>query len=174
MNKLHLYTGGGKGKTTAAMGLALRSLGHGNRVLIAQFMKDHRSGELLALQRLEGATVLLGEEVKGFVSSMTEEEQQQTAASQEAYIQRLLEALQSIRPQTIILDELAIAVSLDIVSDDSAQRLIAGALTHGETVVTGMLAPDWLHDQADYITNMQPLRHPYDTEKLSARKAVEW
>ena len=58
--KLHVYTGDGKGKTTAAMGLALRalgSLGHGRRVLIAQFLKDGRSGELAALKTFERATV---------------------------------------------------------------------------------------------------------------------
>jgi cob(I)alamin adenosyltransferase len=56
-NKLHLYMGQGKGKTTAAMGLALRALGHGRRVLIAQFLKDGRSGELRTLKNLPGALV---------------------------------------------------------------------------------------------------------------------
>ena len=70
MNKLHVYTGDGKGKTTAAMGLALRSLGHGNTVLVAQFMKKGNSGELAALRRFENATVMTAEPIRGFTFQM--------------------------------------------------------------------------------------------------------
>ena len=69
MNKLHVYTGPGKGKTTAAMGLALRSLGHGNAVLVAQFMKRANSGELAALRRLN-ACVLTAPPISGFTFRM--------------------------------------------------------------------------------------------------------
>ena len=73
-NKLHVYTGEGKGKTTAGMGLALRSVGHGNRVLVAQFMKRGNSGELKALQTFPNARVTMAEPVKGFTFRMSEEE----------------------------------------------------------------------------------------------------
>lgn len=174
MNKLHVYTGGGKGKTTAAMGLALRSLGHGNTVLVAQFMKDHRSGELLALRQFPSALVMLGQPVQGFVSAMSEEEKQQTVSAQEEYLRLLLDTLQSARPQTIILDELGIAAALEIISEEAALRLIQASLAHGETVVTGAFCPAWLTEMADYITCMQSQRHPYETQGLAARQSVEW
>ena len=82
--KLHVYTGNGKGKTTAAMGLALRSLGHGRRVLIAQFLKDGRSGELTALRTFERATVYPAEPISGFVFAMTAEEKEEAARRQNA------------------------------------------------------------------------------------------
>ena len=66
-NKLHVYTGNGKGKTTAAMGLAVRSAGHGRRVLIAQFLKDGRSGELNAFKMLPSVEVYPMKPVSGFV-----------------------------------------------------------------------------------------------------------
>ena len=67
MNRLHVYTGEGKGKTTAAMGLALRSLGHGNRVLVAQFMKKGNSGELAALRTFENALIITAEPEKEYL-----------------------------------------------------------------------------------------------------------
>ena len=75
--KLHVYTGNGKGKTTAAMGLALRSLGHGRRVLIAQFLKDGRSGELAALCTFEQATIYPAKPISGFVFAMSPEEKEE-------------------------------------------------------------------------------------------------
>ena len=80
--KLHVYTGDGKGKTTAAMGLALRSLGHGRRVLIAQFLKDGRSGELAALRTFERATVYPAKPISGFVFAMTAAQKEEAAKQQ--------------------------------------------------------------------------------------------
>ena len=82
--KLHVYTGNGKGKTTAAMGLALRSLGHGRRVLIAQFLKDGRSGELAALRTFERATVYPAKPISGFVFAMTAAQKEEAAKQQNA------------------------------------------------------------------------------------------
>ncbi|HSK69145.1 MAG TPA: cob(I)yrinic acid a,c-diamide adenosyltransferase, partial [Candidatus Limnocylindria bacterium] len=70
---LHVYTGDGKGKTTAAMGLALRVLGHGGKALLAQFMKDGTSGELASLASLAGAEVFPGLRMDGFIWRMGEE-----------------------------------------------------------------------------------------------------
>lgn len=81
IRKLHLYTGTGKGKTTAAMGLAFRALGHGERVLIAQFLKDGRSGELQAFKRFENATLWPGEPVKTFVFRMTPQQKEEARAA---------------------------------------------------------------------------------------------
>ena len=81
--KLHVYTGTGKGKTTAAMGLALRSLGHGRRVLIAQFLKDGRSGELAALCTFKQATIYPAKPISGFVFAMSPEEKEEAADEEE-------------------------------------------------------------------------------------------
>ena len=172
--KLHLYTGEGKGKTTAAMGLALRSLGHGNRVLIAQFVKDGRSGELRALARLPQALVCAGKPVKGFVSRMTAEEKERTAKEQLEQARALIALMDKERPALVVLDELAMAVHLGLLGDQAAADLIDAGLAHGEVAVTGRCAPDWLHRRADYVSVVTPEKHPYKTEGLKARKGIEW
>lgn len=174
MNKLHLYTGDGKGKTTAAMGLALRALGHGRRVLVGQFVKDGRSGELAALRQLTGAIVMPCPPMEGFTFSMTEAERAAAVRAQGEYLQALRWTIAETQPDCIVLDELAMAASLGMVSQEDAQLLIDEALTHGETVVTGYYAPAWLRERADYLTLLQAERHPYQSEQLPAREGVEW
>lgn len=172
--KLHLYTGNGKGKTTAAMGLALRSLGHGKRVLIAQFMKDGESGELAALARLEGCRIEKGEPVTKFTFQMTREELESTAASQSAFAHGLMKAIRTFSPDLIVLDELACAAGYGLMHEDAARALITAALESGECAVTGRDAPKWLLDMADYVSDIRAVRHPYDTQKLPARAGIEY
>ena len=174
MNKLHLYWGSGKGKTTAAMGMAVRALGHDRRVLIAQFMKSGTSGELAVLCRFANAVVYPSVPVSGFVSRMSPDEKQQVCAEQTRMASALAETILSTRPEMIILDELAIAWQRGIVEEQTAIALVAAALISGETVVTGRDAPDWLKAHADYISRVDAQRHPYETEGLKAREGVEW
>lgn len=174
MNRLHLYTGDGKGKTTAAMGLALRRLGHGGRVLIGQFLKDGFSGELSALRQLPGATVLPCPPMEGFLSRMTAEERSSAERAQAAYLHTLICTVEELQPDCIILDELAAALALSAVPEQEARTLIEASLRWGETVVTGAFTPAWLRDRADYVTCMRAERHPYQTQQLPARKGVEW
>ena len=110
-NKLHVYTGNGKGKTTAAMGLAVRSAGHGRRVLIAQFLKDGRSGELNAFKMLPSVEVYPMKPVNGFVFAMSEEEKRQTEKEQRAQALALRTHIEQSRPELIVLDELNVALS---------------------------------------------------------------
>lgn len=173
-NRLHVYTGDGKGKTTAAMGLALRSLGHGRRALIAQFLKDGSSGELRALERLDGATVFSSQPLNGFVFQMTAEERAHAARAQTEQALRLAEAIRREKPSLAVLDELGEAVWLEMVTPDAAQALIDAALECAETVVTGRDAPEWLLARADYVSRISAEKHPFRTEGLPAREGVEW
>ena len=102
--RLHLYYGDGKGKTSAGMGLALRALGHGKRVLIAQFMKTGQSGELNALRLIPGATVFDMKPVQGFLFRMTEEERAHTIAEQNQEAVRLRQTIEAEKPDLILLD----------------------------------------------------------------------
>ena len=174
MNRLHVYWGEGKGKTTAAMGLALRSLGHGNRVLIGQFIKDGTSGELAALRQFANAEVCPAEPLYGLATSLPEAERRAAARAQAAYLVSLQEKLTAFQPQTVILDELGMALFLEMVGEAAARALIASALICGETVVTGRYAPAWLLEQADYVSRIDAMKHPYLTEGLKARQGVEW
>lgn len=173
-HRLHLYYGEGKGKTTAAMGLALRALGHGRQVLIAQFMKTGTSGELAALRQLPGARVEVLSPVRGFFSRMSEEEQARTIREQTWQARDLADAIRRDQPDMIVLDELAVVWARGVVEEAAAEALVQAAMTAGETVVTGRDAPQRLMAQADYISHIAAERHPYQTEGLRAREGVEW
>ncbi|MBR5009853.1 MAG: cob(I)yrinic acid a,c-diamide adenosyltransferase [Clostridia bacterium] len=174
MNKLHVYTGNGKGKTTAAMGLALRSAGHGNKVLVAQFMKRGNSGELKAFGRFDNVRVMSANPIKGFTSRLSPEDRSSARADQTAFAEEAASQIDLWQPETVILDELGIALALDMVDEEGARKLIDKALSSGETVVTGRAVPMWLTEKADYLSRITAEKHPYATEKLPARKGVEW
>ncbi len=174
MNNLHVYTGDGKGKTTAAMGLALRGLGHGRKVLVAQFMKNGVSGELSALTLLPGAHVVTAPPTAGFVSRMSPDKREETAREQLSFARETEEIIRRERPETIVLDEINVALSLGMLSAEAGAELINTALESGETVATGRNAPDWLREKADYVSVIMPEKHPYATRKQPARKGVEW
>ncbi len=173
-SRLHVYTGDGKGKTTAAMGLALRALGHEQSVLIAQFLKDGQSGELSAIAQLPGVQIYPIQPMKGFVFLMSDEEKWETAIIQNGEARKLTRQILEKKPKMIVLDELCVALSTGMVDEETAGALLDAALSCGETVVTGRGAPEWLVKRADYVSCIKAVKHPYQTEKLSARAGVEW
>lgn len=173
MNRLHVYTGEGKGKTTAAMGLALRSLGHDRRVLIAQFLKNGNSGEVCMLAGFEQARVVTVP-VAGFTFNMTPEQLENTKREQTAHARRLMQIMDEWKPQLIVLDELCVALACGLVDEQTGRALVDAALAAGETVATGRNAPAWLTDRADYVSRIEAQKHPFETEGLAAREGIEW
>jgi len=173
VNMLHLYYGDGKGKTTAAMGLALRALGNGKRVLIGQFLKNGRSGELKALERMPAVACMLAEPMEAFTSRMNAAQLDHAAAVQHALAERLTNALVETHPALIVLDELSVAVSTGLLDEETAWALICRALAEGETVVTGRNPPAAWLERADYVSEIVKRKHPYDLGQ-QARKGVEW
>ena len=165
---LHLYYGDGKGKTTAAMGLALRALGSGKRVVIVQFLKGGQSGEIPLLEQL-GATVYRGKAGQKFVFQMNEAEKAATRALQN---QNLAAAL--AQPcDLLVLDEAGSAWELDMVDKDLLQQAVLHRPAGQECVLTAHAAPAWMLDAADYLTEMCCRRHPYQ-KGIAARKGVEY
>lgn len=165
---VHLYWGEGKGKTTAAMGLALRALGHGLRVVVVQFLKSGTSGELDPLERL-GAAVWSGKAGMKFVSQMTGQEQAETRAMQTAHLQSALETPCDL----LILDEACAAWQMDMVDRDLLRRAVCGRPQGREVVLTGREPADWMRQAADYSTELRCHRHPYQ-RGVKARKGVEF
>lgn len=165
---VHLYCGDGKGKTTAAMGLALRALGQGMRVVVVQFLKNGTSGELEPLKKL-GAAVYSGRPGAKFTFQMNAEEKAQATKENNA---RLAEALQ--QPcDLLILDEICAARNSGMVDEALAKQAVLERPQHREVVLTGRNPETWMAEAADYITEMQPRRHPYE-QGISARKGIEF
>lgn len=164
---LHLYWGNGKGKTTAAMGLALRALGHGRRVVIVQFLKDGTSGEIAPL-RAAGAAVYACPNAK-FTWLMDEADK---AAAREASARALGQAL--AEPfDLLVLDEACAALKSGILDEALLRRAVTFAKNGREVVLTGRDPAPWLQDAADYSTEMRAHRHPY-ADGVAAREGVEY
>ena len=164
---LHLYWGNGKGKTTAAMGLALCALGHGRRVVIVQFLKDGTSGEIAPL-RAAGAAVYACPNAK-FTWLMDEADK---AAAREASARALGQAL--AEPfDLLVLDEACAALKSSILDEALLRRAVAFAKNGREVVLTGRDPAPWLQDAADYSTEMRAHRHPY-ADGVAAREGVEY
>ena len=165
---LHLYWGDGKGKTTAAMGLALRALGAGKRVVIVQFLKGGNSGEIPLLARL-GAEVYRGKAGQKFVFQMNEAEKEATRQLQNAN----LTAAMADPADLLILDEAGSAWELDMVDKALLQKAVLERPAEQECVLTAHAAPQWMLDAADYSTEMKCRRHPYQ-KGIKARKGIEY
>ena len=144
---LHLYWGDGKGKTTAAMGLALRALGSGKRVVIVQFLKGGQK----------------------FVFQMNEAEK---AAARAVQNENLTAALAE-PADLLILDEAGSAWELDMVDKDLLRRAVLERPAAQECVLTAHKAPQWMLDAANYSTEMKCRRHPYQ-KGIKARKGIEY
>ena len=162
---IHLYHGDGKGKTTAAMGLALRMAGRGRPVVIAQFLKGADSGERLALARLPQVTLLPVPEKLKFLFAMTEEERRQEARR----AQELL--AQAGQAAAVVLDEVCDGVNAGLLPLADLLALLDGA--RAEVVLTGRDPAPELTERADYITHFQKEKHPYD-RGVPARCGVEF
>ena len=165
---VHLYWGEGKGKTTAAMGLALRALGQGARVVIVQFLKGADTGEVPLLRQL-GAEIYRGKAGQKFVFQMDEAEK---AATRRLQDQNLTAAL--ARPaDLLVLDEACAAWQLDMVDRALLERAVRERPAGQEVVLTGRAPAPWMEELADYSTEMRCCRHPYE-KGVTARKGVEF
>lgn len=170
---VHLYCGDGKGKTTAAVGLAVRFAGRGGKVVVAQFLKDGTSGECRALAKLETVTMLAANPVGKFSFQMNEEEKQRTADA----VQRTFAAATGYAVREgaglLILDEVCAAISCGFLDEQEVLDFLDGRPDTIEVVLTGRDPSEALQQRADYITEMTKRRHPFDGG-VTAREGIEW
>jgi cob(I)alamin adenosyltransferase len=166
---IHIYCGDGKGKTTAALGLALRAAGSGMRVHFVQFLKGGETSELASLARIPEITVLRCSRNFGFTFNMT-------AADKAAVTECHNEMLRTIRerlPETdlLVLDEFFAAYNHRLMDCTFAGQLIADC--QAELVLTGRDPAEQFLELADYVSEIRAVKHPY-TRGISARKGIEF
>ena len=165
---IHIYCGDGKGKTTAALGLALRAAGAGWKVHIYQFMKGSPTSELVSLEKL-GIQVKRLSRDYGFVKNMTEEEKQLVKSEHDA----LLGECMRDDCDLMILDEIFSAVNKGVADKEKALQVMHLCSHFQDIVLTGRDPDREFLDAADYITDMQSVRHPYQ-KGIAARKGIEY
>lgn len=170
---VQIYTGDGKGKTTAAMGLALRAAGRGLRVRIVQFMKGRDTGELHALARIPGVEVYRTAECGKFYGAMNDAEKRAVKASCREMLDRVAGWLARREPDVLILDEAMGAIHCGALHTADFLALLDARPDTVELVLTGRRVPDALARRADLITEMVPLKHYFDAG-VPGRKGIEY
>jgi cob(I)alamin adenosyltransferase len=166
---VQVYTGDGKGKTTAAMGLALRAAGAGLRVFVAQFMKSGESSEIAALAVLKPLIALETFGSGRFVRGIPSPEDFASAARGLARVRHVVSLGEHA---LVILDEANVALSVGILEEDALLDLIAQKPRHVELVFTGRGAPSRLLERADLVTEMRAIKH-YFKKGVAARRGIE-
>ncbi|MBN2226785.1 MAG: cob(I)yrinic acid a,c-diamide adenosyltransferase [candidate division Zixibacteria bacterium] len=166
---IQVYTGDGKGKTTAAFGLALRAVGAGLKVFIAQFVKGMHYSELDALKRFENEITIRQYGRDCFIHKDPTEED---IACARAGLAEVAQAIASGEYQLVILDEANIATYYQLFSVEELLEIITGRPEHVEIVITGRKADPRVIEAADLVTEMMEIRHYY-TKGVEARAGIE-
>ena len=171
MGLVQVYTGNGKGKTTAALGLALRAAGSGLRTYIGQFLKSRHYGELVTVRRLAPYVTVEQYGLAGWVhvNGVTPE---QRAAAQEG-LAKVRRALLSGEYDLVVADEINIALDFGILTEGEVIDLIDNRPPQVELVLTGRRAAVSIIGRADLVTEMQEVRHPY-RQGIPARVGIEF
>jgi cob(I)alamin adenosyltransferase len=169
---IQVYTGNGKGKTTAALGLALRAAGRGMRTYIAQFLKKGEYGELLAVKRFLPEWIVI--EQFGLPEFHHQEKGVRSIEREaaEAGLDAVKKTLSGGKFQIVVLDEINTLLHFKILAVEPVLRLLYEKPEALELVLTGRYAPPEVLAHADLITDMQEIRHYYQ-KKIPARTGIE-
>lgn len=159
---LIVYTGDGKGKTTAALGTAFRALGYGWKICMVQFIKGTwKYGEMKSVER-QGERFEIHPMGAGFYKilddNQPEEAHRQAAAEA---VDLIVEKLQSGAYDLVIADELNVALKTGLIDEAAFRHVLDARPKHVHLIVTGRAAPDFLIEEADMVTEMQEVKHPY-------------
>ncbi|KPK80419.1 MAG: cob(I)yrinic acid a,c-diamide adenosyltransferase [Gemmatimonas sp. SM23_52] len=166
---IQIYTGDGKGKTTAALGLALRASGHGLRSYVGQFMKGQHYGELAALRDHPDITI---EQYGDLQCVRREEITAEHIAQAHRGLDRARQAMHSGQYQIIVLDEVNVALWFGLLAVDEVLAFLDERPDNVEVILTGRRAPAELITVADLVTEMTEVKHYYQ-RGVTARDGIE-
>ncbi|HHX50207.1 MAG TPA: cob(I)yrinic acid a,c-diamide adenosyltransferase [Clostridia bacterium] len=169
---IQVYIGDGKGKSTAAFGLALRALGQGFKVLIVQFMKTgHGYGEVTALEKFKPNLEIYSFGRQGFIKKGQPLEEDYQLAADALSLAR--KKMISEEYDLIILDEINNALYFDLLSPEKVLEFMEEKPHRTELVLTGRNAPEEVLDQAHLVTEMKKIKHPYE-KGIGSRAGIEY
>ncbi len=166
---IHIYTGEGKGKTTASVGLAVRARGRGMKVIFSQFMKAVTGGEIAMLEKLQVRILSFKEVLSPYFHPGAD------LGALRAKALGALEQLDIIMPgyDLVVLDEFMHLIRHGLVTEAEALAFLKRKPAGVELVLTGREAPDTLIEAADYVTEMKAVKHPLN-RGLKAREGIEF
>ena len=166
---IHIYCGDGKGKTTAAVGPCVRACGHGRKCLWTSFLKDYDSGEFMGTTPF---TIYPGEPVRQFVFTMTEEQKQATANEHTQRLKAVFSKAEQENFDLLVLDESIASCNLNLIPTDLLVRLLQKKPSHLEVILTGRDTKPEPIELAHYVSEIRPIKHPYDSG-VPSREGIE-
>ena len=167
---VHIYCGDGKGKTTCSMGLSIRAAGNGKKVLLHQFLKDNSSSERYVIDKIPNITVVPGKKMDKFTFQMNEEEKALLHEQNDAMFERLVK--EAAAYDMLVLDESVYAMSMGLLTEEKVIDFLKNRPEKLEVVLTGRNPSEALKEQADYISEICKIKHPFD-EGLGSRQGIE-
>ncbi len=171
---IQVYTGDGKGKTTAAIGQGIRAIGSGNKVFMVQFLKSSQTGELSTLKRLEPEfRVFRFERERGFVWTLSKDELDELQADIRNAFEFVKNCMQKKACDVLILDEIMGVLKNELLSVTEIVTLLKSKPEEMEVVLTGRNVPSEILELADYVSDIIGVKHPYQ-KGIAARKGIEY
>lgn len=171
LGKIHVYTGPGQGKTQAALGLAMRALGHGYKVIVIQFMKGKDSGENLIQKKLSPLYEIYHFGRKKFVEKGKVDKQDVKLAKNA--LDFALEVAKKKKPDILILDEINVAIDFKLLDVKEVIDFLDKVPKGIEIVLTGRGMAKEIKEKADLVTVMQKVKHYFD-KGVQAREGIEY
>ncbi len=175
MGLVHIYTGDGKGKTTAAIGQGIRAAGRGLKVYMVQFLKGSFSGELETLKRLEPdfRVFRFEKERTCFVWNMTQEQKLELKAEVSGGFEKVKAFLANKECDLLILDEIFGVLSNKFIEVEELSEFLESRPEGIEIVLTGRNAPERIRELADYVSEIHSIKHPFENG-IAAREGIEY
>lgn len=169
---IHIYCGDGKGKTTSAMGLAVRAAGYGMKVLIYQFMKDNTTNERNILESIPNITWIDGLQKEKFSFQMTEREKQERKGFYTKRFEEITKKAEEEGYDLILMDEIIYTIRATLLDEEIVLTYLKNKPESLEVVLTGNAPSNALLEVADYVSEIKKIKHPYD-QGLPARYGIE-
>lgn len=173
MGLMHIYCGDGKGKTTAALGLAVRAAGAGMRVHIIQLLKGSDTAELSVLRNIPGITLERCEKNYGFVWNMSDGDKAGITECHNSMLEKGYSMVRSGEVDMLIIDEFNAAYRHGLLDRVKAERFLTEKPGNAELVITGREPAEIFVDCADYVSEIKCVKHPY-SRGINARRGIEY
>lgn len=170
---IHIYCGDGKGKTSAAIGLAVRAAGCGKKVLFARFLKNEESGELKILDAVLEITVIHLERSYGFFNTLSDGEKQEVRQLYGTLWNGIAKIITESDYDILIMDEFMAAYRYGLIPQEEAIKFLRKKPKCLEVVLTGRDPDEKLVELADYVSEIRKVKHPFD-RGIRARRGIEY
>lgn len=171
---VQVYTGEGKGKTTAAIGQGIRAYGRGKTVYMVQFLKSSETGEITTLKKLEpGFRLFRFEKQRGFIWNLSREEVEELKVDIANAVSFVRDTLRNNCCDVLILDEIMAVLRNGLIEIKEVLDIIKNKPENVELILTGRNVPEELIEVADYVSQIDCIKHPFQ-KGITAREGIEY